>query len=78
MKVQLAFHAILTGDGEGGFNHSTTNFPLTGAHTTSQCSDCHTNGYQGTSTECSDCHLNDYQNSINPNHQQLGFSSKLC
>ena len=62
-----------SGDGEGGFNHSATNFPLTGAHLSSECSDCHSSGYQGTSNVCSDCHLNDYQNSINPNHQQLGL-----
>ena len=62
------------GDGEGGFNHSTTNFPLTGVHITSQCNDCHTNGYEGTSSECSDCHTNDFQNSTNPNHQQLDLA----
>ncbi len=63
-----------TGDSDGGFNHSTTTFPLTGSHISVQCSDCHSNGYQGTSTECSSCHINDYQNSANPNHQQLGLA----
>ncbi|MCB9208040.1 MAG: hypothetical protein H6609_01585 [Ignavibacteriales bacterium] len=62
-----------TGSGEGGFNHSTTNFPLTGVHITTQCSDCHTSGYSGTSMECNSCHLTDFQNTANPNHQQLGL-----
>jgi len=62
-----------TGEGEGGLNHSLTNFPLSGAHITTDCSDCHLSGYEGTSTECSSCHLTEYQNSVNPNHQQLGL-----
>ncbi|MBK7980955.1 MAG: hypothetical protein IPK06_13330 [Ignavibacteriae bacterium] len=62
-----------TGNKEGGFNHAATNFPLIGAHTSTQCIDCHSAGYQGTSTECKSCHLTDFQNSINPNHQQLGL-----
>ncbi|MBK8944771.1 MAG: hypothetical protein IPM32_05790 [Ignavibacteriae bacterium] len=62
-----------TGSEEGGFNHSATNFPLTGAHISTQCIDCHSSGYQGTSMECNSCHLTDFQNSVNPNHQQIGL-----
>lgn len=62
-----------TGSEEGGFNHSATNFPLTGAHISTQCTDCHSSGYQGTSMECNSCHLTDFQNSVNPNHQQIGL-----
>ncbi len=62
-----------TGSENDGFNHSATNFPLTGAHTSTACSDCHSSGYQGTSMECNSCHLQDFQNSVNPNHQQIGL-----
>ena len=56
------------------FNHSTTGFPLTGAHTPLQCSQCHINGnYSITDTSCASCHLKDYQTASNPNHIQAGF-----
>ncbi|MEE9432422.1 MAG: hypothetical protein V3V16_15355, partial [Melioribacteraceae bacterium] len=54
----LACHP--TGDEGNGFSHSTTQFPLTGAHVSVDCSTCHTNGYSGTSTECFVCHENKY------------------
>ena len=62
-----------TGRGEGGFNHATSSFPLSGAHTSTECQDCHTSGYTGTPIDCNSCHSNDFQNSINPNHSQLGL-----
>ena len=62
-----------TGEGQGGFNHNTTNFPLTGAHLSVTCIECHENGYSGTSTICADCHQTDYQQSTDPNHQALGI-----
>ncbi|MBI9035604.1 MAG: hypothetical protein JEZ03_14165 [Bacteroidales bacterium] len=64
-----------TGDDEGAFNHSASDFPLTGAHTTTQCSDCHTNGYTGTSSVCFDCHSEDYAQTSNPNHTQINLSN---
>lgn len=61
-------------NGEGdGFNHNTTDFPLTGAHLTVACLACHEDGYTGTSTVCSDCHIADFNQSTNPNHQQVGI-----
>lgn len=48
------------------FNHSTTNFKLTGAHSNQKCSDCHfrkndegivKQKFNGLSTQCSDCHM---------------------
>ena len=63
-------------NGEGdGFNHSTSNFPLTGAHLNVDCAGCHANGYSGTSTVCFDCHTTDFNQSANPNHQQLGIGN---
>ncbi len=57
------------------FDHSTTGFPLTGAHTTVQCAQCHANGYTTPPpTDCYSCHSTDYSNTTDPNHVQQGFS----
>lgn len=64
-----------TGEKEGAFNHSTSSFPLTGAHLAVSCNQCHVSGYSGTSSICSDCHSNDYNAAANPNHQSLGIST---
>jgi len=60
-------------DGSKGnaFNHNNSIFPLTGAHLTTDCQQCHQSGYQGTPTECVECHQANYNNSSNPNHQTL-------
>jgi hypothetical protein len=58
------------------FDHSTTGWPLTGAHTSLQCALCHTNGNYGlttANTTCVSCHLTDFNNTTNPNHAQQGF-----
>ncbi len=68
----LACHP--TGEADGAFDHNTTDFPLTGAHTTVDCFLCHTNGFEGTPTACQACHTQDYNQSVNPNHSGLGFS----
>ncbi|MFA5327849.1 MAG: hypothetical protein WC384_08675 [Prolixibacteraceae bacterium] len=56
------------------FDHSKTNFPLTGAHVSVECASCHTTGYAGTSTACNSCHLTNYNSTTNPNHKTLGLS----
>jgi hypothetical protein len=57
------------------FNHSSTVFPLTGAHISVTCSSCHTNGFSGgTPTACNSCHTNDYNGATNPNHKTLGLA----
>ena len=39
------------------FDHNTSNFPLTGAHTGVACSQCHSSGqFAGLSTACASCH----------------------
>ncbi|MBK8701253.1 MAG: hypothetical protein IPN29_17615 [Saprospiraceae bacterium] len=68
----LACHP--TGDADNAFNHNQTNFPLTGAHTTVDCIQCHAGGFEGTSTACVDCHNVDFNASVNPNHTALGLS----
>ncbi|MFN7942612.1 MAG: NAD(P)-binding domain-containing protein [Thermoanaerobaculia bacterium] len=55
------------------FNHNSTDFPLTGAHTTVECQACHASGYAGTPRDCYSCHRTDYQNTRNPNHAQQGY-----
>ena len=62
---------------DGKFDHSTTGFALTGAHTVPprQCVDCHVNNnYNLTSTTCVSCHLKDFQGTTNPNHVSSGFA----
>jgi Class III cytochrome C family len=50
------------------FNHDAT-FPLTGAHRSVPCADCHAGGrYAGTPRECSGCHLDAYNATTNPVH----------
>ncbi len=57
------------------FNHSTTKFPLTGAHVAVQCATCHTNGnYSLTYTDCYMCHQADYQRPTDPSHAAANFS----
>ncbi len=63
------------------FNHSTTLFPLTGAHTSTPCQSCHVNGnYQLHYTDCYQCHQSDYQQVTNPNHvtQQFAHNCTQC
>lgn len=55
---------------DGKFDHSTTAFPLTGAHTTVACASCHLNGnYTTLPTTCYGCHATDYNNTTNPIHK---------
>jgi hypothetical protein len=56
------------------FDHSATDFPLTGAHVTVSCAACHVNGqFQGTPAACWACHEPDYQNTTNPSHVSNQF-----
>ncbi len=64
------------GTKDGAFNHAISAFPLTGAHQTVDCSQCHQNGYANTTTICYDCHQSQFNNSTNPNHQALVISTE--
>ncbi|MBI5646579.1 MAG: hypothetical protein HY962_06575 [Ignavibacteriae bacterium] len=56
------------------FNHATTKFPLTGAHSAEPCQSCHINGnYSLTYTDCAQCHLSDYNATTAPNHSTAQF-----
>ncbi|MFZ2489321.1 MAG: hypothetical protein WAZ19_14510 [Anaerolineae bacterium] len=42
------------------FDHSRTDFPLTGQHVNARCTQCHVNNvFRGTPTDCASCHLKD-------------------
>lgn len=69
----LACHP--SGDADNVFDHNTTSFPLTGAHTSVDCNSCHSLGFEGTSTLCVDCHTPDFNQSKNPDHIKLGLQT---
>jgi hypothetical protein len=68
------------------FDHSTTGFPLTGAHVTTACTLCHVNNnYNLTSanTACYGCHTTDWNSTQTlggnvPNHVTAGFPTAQC
>jgi hypothetical protein len=63
------------------FNHTNTPFPLTGAHVSVTCAQCHKNNvYAGLSTACVSCHLTNFNGTTNPNHVAAGFpqTCNLC
>ena len=55
------------------FDHNTTKFPLTGAHVTIDCINCHESGYAGTPTDCYTCHEQDFSAVVDPNHTTNNF-----
>ena len=57
------------------FNHSTTQFPLTGAHISQTCIACHSGGYVNTPTACNSCHHTDFTGATDPNHVAAAFST---
>jgi hypothetical protein len=63
------------------FNHNATQFPLTGAHVSLSCNQCHGDGvYRGKPTACVSCHQANYTGTTNPNHAQAQFPTDctLC
>jgi hypothetical protein len=58
------------------FDHSKTQFPLTGAHVTVACSGCHGDGvYAGKSMLCYSCHKTNFDATVNPPHGAAGFAT---
>ncbi|KAA3613157.1 MAG: hypothetical protein D8M58_12680 [Calditrichaeota bacterium] len=55
------------------FDHNKTEFPLTGAHISIDCTLCHTNGFENAPTDCFACHDLDYNNTTDPNHNAANF-----
>ena len=51
-------------------------FPITGAHTSLTCIQCHKNGnYANTPNTCNGCHNDAFTATKNPNHSQIGLST---
>ncbi len=62
----------------GAFDHSRTDFALTGAHVDAACMACHSDGaYDGRSTACQSCHQSDYA-AASPPHVAAGFAASAC
>ncbi|MEJ2111603.1 MAG: hypothetical protein P8Z37_17175 [Acidobacteriota bacterium] len=56
------------------FDHTATQFPLTGAHTSLGCLDCHESGqFAGLPSECYACHEADYNGATDPSHTVSAF-----
>ncbi len=56
------------------FDHDDNDFPLTGAHTEVNCSDCHIAGnYNETPTDCYACHQEEYEDANDPDHESEGY-----
>lgn len=72
----MACHTTLTWR-SARFDHAFTGFPLTGAHRTLACTQCHSGGtYQGLSPACASCHQGNYDATTNPSHAAAGFSTQ--
>jgi LEA14-like dessication related protein len=51
-------------------------YPLTGAHSTVNCNECHIGGnYANTPNTCNGCHNADFTTATNPNHVTLNLST---
>jgi hypothetical protein len=74
---QLPVKAAITSTWTGAkFDHNLARFPLTGAHTTLACAQCHVGGrFTGTPADCMSCHENAFRSTTNPNHVAAGFST---
>jgi Zn finger protein HypA/HybF involved in hydrogenase expression len=56
------------------FDHSKSGFPLTGAHKTTPCVQCHVNNnYTTIPKDCYSCHQAQYKATTDPNHVAAGF-----
>ena len=56
------------------FDHSKTSFPLTGAHVSVGCAQCHTNNnFTTLPKDCYGCHQADFTKTTNPNHVTGNF-----
>lgn len=56
------------------FDHNQTRFSLTGAHSTTECANCHANGvFANTPMDCFSCHESEYTRARDPNHASARF-----
>ena len=64
-------HTTATWEG-ARFEHPAS-FPLSGGHSSVDCSACHVGVVGPLPTDCQSCHLDDFQQATNPNHATSGF-----
>lgn len=58
------------------FNHDQGGFPLSGAHRTVACAECHVgNQYAGTQATCVNCHQEEYDATVAPPHAAANFTT---
>lgn len=55
------------------FDHNQAGFPLTGAHSSLTCDQCHRGYVFSDGVPCVDCHQSDYDGTSNPNHTSVGI-----
>jgi hypothetical protein len=55
------------------YDHTSTAFPLTGAHARAACVACHATQFAGTPTSCYACHQSDFDGTTEPDHQLAQF-----
>jgi hypothetical protein len=61
------------------YDHNRSRFPLTGAHRSVACSQCHGDGvYTGKPTDCASCHQPDFDQATNPRHSPAAFPPAIC
>ncbi|MCH9650193.1 MAG: hypothetical protein K0U98_18290 [Deltaproteobacteria bacterium] len=61
------------------FQHSSTNFPLYGAHATTGCNECHGDlDFSKTDSNCFSCHEAEFQNATDPDHSDFQGISITC
>ncbi|MCB9068851.1 MAG: hypothetical protein H6629_13705 [Calditrichae bacterium] len=58
--------------------HAARGFPLSGGHAVADCQSCHIseqrNEFAGTASACFSCHIAEFNETVDPDHQQAGFS----
>lgn len=71
-------HSTLSWD-RARFDHAASGFPLSGAHATLSCNDCHTNfQVQGAASACVNCHRDDYDATTDPAHAAAGMPTQCA
>lgn len=75
-------HTTLPGWSPAVFDHSETDFQMTGGHllVENECDACHADGFNNTPNECFACHESDYQETADPDHAANGFPTdcEIC
>jgi hypothetical protein len=73
-------HTTVPGWKPATFAIHNTYWPLTGAHITTTCNQCHNGNYTTTPNTCVGCHQNDYNQTNNPPHatSQFGTDCQTC